>query len=194
MSCCLGLYLSGCAGAPGKAARYYLIDPVAFDSLPSANNESLIIEIVDLHIPQYLERFHIATRALAKEDWHFQIIISGEKTCVKTCYVPSARNLSKLLSTHDIGTPLNRSASRPDFRLQVYIEQFEQDIDNNVNLIARWQLTKTGQQQPIGIFATELQGNQIIRNGNYEEMVAVMRQLYGQLSEEIANTILAPQN
>ena len=47
-----------------------------------------------------------------------------------------ARNLSKLLTTIDIGTPLNRSASTPDYRIQIYIDQFEQDIDKKVKVLS----------------------------------------------------------
>lgn len=200
------IVLTACAGGGGKATRYYLIDTVAFEPLTAtdvAQNgaKDISIEIIDLHIPQYLERFQIATRAgagrLAFSDYH-QWGENLRKNLLRTM----ARNLSKLLDTHDIGTPMNRSASIPDYRLQVYIEQFELDVDNNVKLIARWQLTKTGQQQPqsIAIFGfesqeNELQGNylqekQTIASGDYDHMVAVMRQLYGQLSEEIAATIL----
>lgn len=191
--------LTACAGGGGKATRYYLIDPVAFDKLNATDPapkdaQDISIEIIDLHIPQYLERFQIATRAsegrLAFSDYN-QWGENLRKNLLRTL----ARNLSRLLDTQDIGTPLNRSASIPDYRLQVYIEQFELDADNNVKLIARWQLTRAGQQEPIAIFGTELQGNNLqgretILNGNYDEMIAVMRQLYGQLSKEIAATIL----
>lgn len=199
----LVIFLSACAGNTSKATRYYLIDPVVYDSnralAPSkevsllSDDRPLRIEVIDLHIPQYLERFQIATRTgqgrLAFSDSH-QWGENLRKNLLRTL----ARNLSRVLATHDIGTPLNRSASQPDYRLQVYIEQFEQDIDNTVKLMARWQLTKTGQQEPIGIFALELQGDEAMAANNYDEMVAVMRTLYGQLSEKIATTILAREN
>ena len=52
-----------------------------------------------------------------------------------------SRTLSQLLSTLDIGTPLNRSASLPDYRVQIHIEQFELESNDKVKLVARWQLS-----------------------------------------------------
>lgn len=104
-----------------------------------------------------------------------------------------ARNLSKLLSTMDIGTPLNRSASLPDYRVQIHIEQFEQESNNKVKLVARWQLSGGVQSKPSGVFSAELQGQKTIKEKNYEQMVSVMRQLYGELCERIAETIIAQE-
>ncbi len=186
--------MSACAGGGGKAIRYYLIDPVVLDRqpVPAQGAPSLSIEVLDLHIPQYLERFQIATRAgkgrLVFSDYH-QWGENLRKNLLRTL----SRNLSQLLATHDVGTPLNRSASRPDYRVQVYIEQFEMDIDNRVKLVARWQLTRSGKQEPLGVFALQLQGEQTIKDGDYDGMVWVMHKLYGQLSEEVATSILAQE-
>ena len=55
----LALTLAGCLGKGGTTTRYYLVDPVAFTAPESA--APLAVDIMDLHIPQYLERFQIAT-------------------------------------------------------------------------------------------------------------------------------------
>ena len=104
-----------------------------------------------------------------------------------------ARNLSKLLSTMDVGTPLNRSASKPDYRVQIHIEQFEQESDNKVKLVARWQLSGKPQSDPSEVFSAELQSEATIKDDSYDQMVSVMRQLYGTLSERIAETIIAQE-
>ena len=101
-----------------------------------------------------------------------------------------ARNLAKLMSTMDIGTPLNRSASSPDYRVRIHIEQFEQESNNKVKLVARWQFTGGSQSEPSVVFNAELQGQETIEKKNYEQMVSVMRQLYGELSQRIADTII----
>lgn len=184
--------LSGCAGSPGKTTYYYLIDPVDFAIQPVPDARPLSIEIVDLHIPQYLEGFHIATRVrqgrLVFSEYH-QWGENLRKNLLRTL----ARNLSRLLASNDISTPVNRSASKADYRLQIYIEQFELDSDNSVKLVARWQLVDARTQQPLEIFATELSGQKTIKKGDYDAMVAVMRELYGQLSEQISSTILAQE-
>ena len=104
-----------------------------------------------------------------------------------------SRNLSQLLSTLDIGTPLNRSASLPDYRIQIHIEQFELESNNKVKLVARWQLSSRNKSKPLGVFSAKIQGKKAIKKGNYEQMVSVMRQLYGDLCERIAKTIAAQE-
>lgn len=190
--------LGACAGGSGKPVRYYLIDPVVYDShgkntsgkTLSGDIKPLSIKVMDLNIPQYLERFQIATRAsegrLAFSDYH-QWGENLRKNLMRTL----GRNLSQLLNTLDVGTPLNRSASTPDYQLQVSIEQFELDVDNRVKLIARWQLSDAQSLQPLGVFAANLQGDAPIQAGDYDQMIQVMRTLYGKLGKEIAASILA---
>lgn len=194
-SCILSLLvpvlLSGCAGGKTIATRYYLIDPV--DYAETFNTPTpLRLEVIDLHIPQYLERFHIAYRAsenrLAFSESH-QWGENLRKNLLRTL----AGNLSGLLATNDVGTPLNRSASSPDYRLQVYIEKFERDVDNQVKLSARWQLSIGGENEPVGVFSTDLVDNTALASTDYDAMVASMRGLYGQLCQQIAETIVAQE-
>ena len=72
--------LSGCAGVSSTdPIRYYLIDPAEYPSASVNADKPPRIEIINLHIPQYLERFHIATRS-SKSSLSFQKAINGEKT------------------------------------------------------------------------------------------------------------------
>jgi uncharacterized lipoprotein YmbA len=185
--------LVGCAGVSSTAStRYYLIDPAEYPSASFKADKPLRIEIINLHIPQYLERFHIATRS-SKSQLEFSESNQWGENLGKNLLRTMARNLSKLLSTMDIGTPLNRSASIPDYRVQIHIEQFEQESDNRVKLVARWQLSGKPQSEPSDVFSLELQSKETIKGNSYEQMVSVMRQLYGKLSERIAETIIAQE-
>lgn len=150
------------------------------------------IEIINLQIPQYLERFHIATRS-SESQLEFSESHQWGENLRKNLLRTMARNLSALLSTMDIGTPLNRSASSPDYRVQIHIEQFEQESNNKVKLVARWQLSGKTQTKPSSVFSATLQDEETIVEENYEQIVSVMRQLYGKLSERIAETILAQE-
>jgi uncharacterized lipoprotein YmbA len=186
--------LSACLGGGATTPiRYYLIDPVEYSGDSIKAVRPLSIEILDLHIPQYLERFHIASRS-SESRLEFSDDNQWGENLRKNLLRSMARNLSRLLSTIDIGTPLNRSSSLPDYRVQIHIEQFEQDIDNKVKLIARWQLTNSSQSESLGVFSAELQSEQVIEKGNYDQMISAMRQLYGELSERIAETIIAQEN
>ncbi len=184
----LTLTLAGCLGKGGTTTRYYLVDPVAFTAAESAGPPPAV-DIMDLHIPQYLERFQIATRTgnngVVYAEYH-QWGESLRKNLLRTM----ARNLSGLLGTTDVSTPLNRSMTPPAWRLQVHIDQFEQDVDGHVRLKARWQVldARTAQAVP-ETHGLELESTETMDKGDFGPMVAAMSELYGQLSEEIAASI-----
>ena len=189
----LVLLLAACSSGGNKVpTKYYLIDPVEYDALNFSSDKPLAIEIIDVHIPQYLERFHIATRVGVNRLKFSESNQWGEnlrKNLMRTL----SRNLSILLSTQDIGTPLNRSSSLPDYRVQLYIEQFELDVDQKVRLVARWQISATDMPEPLAIHNHEMVGSAIVAN-DYDQMVTSMRQLYGELSMKVAESILAEEN
>ena len=189
----LAILLSGCAGVSSSAPiRYYLIDPA--ESLNTIHKPStpLSIEIISLHIPQYLDRFHIATRK-SESRLEFSENHQWGENLRKNLLRTMSRNLSALLSTIDIGTPLNRSSSPPDYRVKIHIEQFEQESNKKVKLVARWQLLGGPESKALGIFNANLQGQNTIEENNFEQMVSVMRQLFGSLSQRVAKTIIAQE-
>ena len=189
----LAILLSSCAGVSGSGPiRYYLIDPA--ESLNTIHKPStpLSIEIISLHIPQYLDRFHIATRK-SESRLEFSENHQWGENLRKNLLRTMSRNLSALLSTIDIGTPLNRSSSPPDYRVKIHIEQFEQESNKKVKLVARWQLLGGPESKALGIFNANLQGQNTIEKNNFEKMVSVMRQLFGKLSQRVAKTIIAQE-
>ena len=186
--------LGGCFGGNATTPiRYYLIDPTEYTSTSVRAVRELSISIIDLHIPQYLERFHIAKRT-NESQLEFSENNQWGESLRKNLLRTMARNLSYLLSTVDVATPLSRSSSSPDYTLQIYIEEFEQDVDNRIKLVARWQLTGNRQSELLGIFNADLQSRQTIEVDNYDQMVSVMREMFGELSERIADTIIAQEN
>jgi len=187
------LLLASCFGGGDKIiTRYYLVDPIDNNSSLLQADNILSIEIIDVHIPQYLDRFHMVTRDSANS-LHFSESHQWAENLRENLMRTMARNLSTLLSTSDISTSLMRSSSLPDYRLLIYIEQFELDIDGKVKLSARWQLTGT-ETTPLGIHNADLISSLIIEDGDYEQMVITMRELYGELSNLIAESILAEEN
>jgi len=186
--------LASCLGSGGEKipTKYYLIDPVEYDALNSRPDVQMSIEIVDVHIPQYLERFQIATR-IGENRLMFSESNQWGENLRKNLMRTLSRNLSRLLATQDIGTPITRSLSSPDYRVQIYIEQFEQDVDSKVKLSARWQISESVTSDPLGIHHQEMTSPAIEKN-DYDQVVAQMRQLYGDLSSKIAESILAEVN
>ena len=189
----LAILLSSCAGVSSSAPiRYYLIDPEESLNTIHKSSKPLSIEIISLHIPQYLDRFHIATRK-SESRLEFSENHQWGENLRKNLLRTMSRNLSSLLSTIDIGTPLNRSSSPPDYRVKIHIEQFEQESNKKVKLVARWQLLGGPESKALGIFNANLQDQNTIEKNNFEQMVLVMRQLFGTLSQRVANTIIAQE-
>jgi uncharacterized lipoprotein YmbA len=189
----LAILLSSCAGVSGSMPiRYYLIDPAESLNTIHKSSKPLSIEIISLHIPQYLDRFHIATRK-SESRLEFSENHQWGESLRKNLLRTMSRNLSALLSTIDIGTPLNRSSSHPDYRVKIHIEQFEQESNQKVKLVALWQLSGGPESKTLGIFNANLQDQNTIKKNNFEQMVSVMRQLFGRLSQRVAKTIIAQE-
>ena len=189
----LAILLSNCSGVSGsQPIRYYLIDPAESLNTIHKSSKPLSIEIISLHIPQYLDRFHIAIRK-SESRLEFSENHQWGESLRKNLLRTMSRNLSALLSTIDIGTPLNRSSSPPDYQVKIHIEQFEQESNKKVKLVARWQLVGGPESKALGIFNANLQGQNTIEKNNFEQMVSVMRQLFGTLSQRVAKTIIAQE-
>jgi len=190
----LATMLTSCFGSGGEKVitKYYLIDPVEFEALNIISDKPLAIEIIDVHIPQYLERFQIATR-VGENRLKFSESNQWGENLRKNLMRTLSRNLSRLLSTQDIGTPLNRSSSSPEYRVQLYIEQFERDVDHKVRLSARWQISGRESSEPLDVYNQDVV-SPVIEDNDYEQMVTIMRQLYGDLSRKIAESIIAEEN
>lgn len=186
--------LTSCFGTGGGkiATKYYLIDPLESVALNFTLDQPMAVEIIDIHIPQYLERFQIATR-IGENRLNFSESNQWGENLRKNLMRTLSRNLSRLLSTHDIGTPLQRSSSIPDYRVQIYIEQFERDVDYKVKLSARWQISGNESSEPLGIYSQEMESLPTEKD-DYDQMVSFMRQLYGDLSSRIAESIIAEKN
>lgn len=185
-----GLFLTtGCVVSGGSPIRYYLIDPTPQSALRQSS-QPLAVEIMDLHIPQYLERFQIASRRgrnqLSFSDGH-QWGENLRKNLTRTM----ARNLSRLLDTVDVGTPTDRSSSKPDYRIQVYIEQFERDESGQVKLSARWQVMSGANDKVPSTEGVELSSERTNSAGDYEGMVESMQLLFSELSRRIAQSIMS---
>ncbi len=180
------LLLSACLGGGNKpSTKYYLIEPVTNDSLEKTD-APLKLEIIDLQLPQYLERFHIAKRTDSNQITFSSNHQWGEnlrKNLLRTL----SRNLSVLLDTADVGTPLSRSASQADYRIQVFIEKFELDADGIVRLIARWQLSSEDKTFAMQFLSTASQA--AIEDTDYSSMVTAMSELFAQLSGAVADSI-----
>jgi uncharacterized lipoprotein YmbA len=177
--------LAGCSSS-ADAVRYYLIEPVSVAG--ATNGGDMSIEIVDLEIPQYLERLQIASR---RPDSQLVFASSHQwgESLRKNLTRALARNLINLLGTAAIGTPANRLSSLPAYRLTVYVERFERGADGYVHLLARWQLIHRETSETIINSSNEYMSERRIDSRDFAGTVFAMSELLGEFSQTIARRI-----
>jgi uncharacterized lipoprotein YmbA len=178
----LGLMLlAGCGAAP-TTVQYYVIDPIAVTEVVDLEGRS--VQVLDLKLPQYLERFQLSRR-VGDNRLMFESNQQWGENLRKNLYRTLARNLSGLLGTADLGTPISRSMAQPDYVIRVSLEAFEQGADGRVQLAARYQVSKGD------VLVTKDFESRVERDSGdrFSIMVADMRDLFGELSMDIAETI-----
>ncbi len=186
--CCL--IFAGCLGGGGATKiNYYLVDPERSANVEIDTGRHLAIELIDLHIPQYLQRFQLVTRD-GDNRLRFSDTNQWAENLRKNLLRTLAVNLATRLSTIDIGDPLNRSASPPDYRVHVHIGQFELDSEGLVQLSGRWQLSSADEEE-LGMHFASLQSPNSISVGDFDRVVADMQVLFGEFCDQIAASILA---
>jgi len=176
--------LMGCNSGGGTPVRYYLIDPVDQVALPGTSG--LRVQILGLHIPQYLERFQIAMRT-GRNQLSFSDNHQWGENLRKNLLRTLSRNISKLLDTADVGTPINRSASIPEFRVQVFIEQFDQNNENRVILRGRYQISEGSGGAVLETRSFDYIGQSV--DGGFSDMVSSMQALFNDLCVDLAESL-----
>lgn len=177
--------LAGCSSS-ADTVRYYLIEPVSVAG--ATNGGDMSIEIVDLEIPQYLERLQIASRR-PDSQLVFAATHQWGESLRKNLIRALARNLTNLLGTTAIGTPVNRLSSLPVYRLTVYLERFERGADGYVHLLARWQLIHRETSDTIINSSNKYMSEHRIDSRDYAGTVFAMSELLGEFSQTVAHRI-----
>lgn len=183
------ILLIGCSSSGKVPIRYYVIDPVIQDTLSSSeafsSEEMLSVHILDLHLPQYLERYQMALRSgeneLTLSDSH-QWGENLRKNLLRTL----GSNLSSLLDTPEISTPIARSARKADVKIRLFIERFDQAESGLVILNARYQLSSFAKEPTTYTFRQEMMN---ASPGNYAGIVKKMTVLFNALSIDIARRL-----
>lgn len=181
------LLLSACLGGSGPAVRYYVLSPLQ-EVESAAASQALSIEISTIHLPQYLDRPHLVTRSgnnrlkiLQSHQWGGNL----RKDMLRTLAV----NLSQLLDTPNVTIAPHRSTGDSDYRVSVEIIKFEKDTDNHVRLSAQWQITTGQEGKPLATEITTLSSAAAASPDDYDEVVAMMSQQFGELARLIADAI-----
>lgn len=180
--------LIACSG--GTQIRHYLVDPQPGPRLAEPDVPALVVEIVDVELPRYLDRYPIVRRGADG-----QLTLSGGHQWGESLRLNLLRtlsiNLGEQLGSVNVATPRMRSPTAPDYRVLVFIEAFEADASGEVRLDARWQLLAGRDNATLHTAQSRLRHERNIGQRDYAGQVAAMAALFGQLSAEIATALLA---
>ena len=189
--CLLILSIVGCSSGGVAPVKYYLVEPIAQSDITEA--KLLAIEISELDIPQYLERFQIASRSADN-----QLIFSANhqwgENLRKNLSRTMAQNLSHYLQTPDVGTPMHRSSSTPDYRVTVFLDRFERDASGYVRLSSRWQLATGKDRTTLVTRTSHLESDSRSSANDYATSVDMMSNLFAELAQQIAEAIESEEN
>ncbi|MBF0188596.1 MAG: membrane integrity-associated transporter subunit PqiC [Magnetococcales bacterium] len=139
------LFISGCLAPSSQATRFYVLTPLADSSAihiarSTTRAQPISLEIRSLHLPQYLDRPQIVTRAgpnqltLAEYDqWGGNLRKNMGRTLVK--------NLSSLLETPDVAMAPRRPPSTVfRYRLDIEVLAYELNAEGTTTLSVLWRL------------------------------------------------------
>lgn len=182
----LSILLLGCSSSGKVPIRYYVIDPVVQEAL-SSSEEKLSVHIIDLHIPQYLERYQMALRS-GENELTFSDTHQWGENLRKNLLRTLGSNLSTLLETPEISTPIARSALKADVKIRIFIERFDQAENGLVILNARYQLSLSNGDPKTYPFRQEMMN---ASPENYAGIAKYMTILFNELSVEIATRLIA---
>ena len=182
------MFAAAC-GSP--KVSFYLLSPFeegkTSQSRKSATTDPLAVGIGVIRLPQYLERPQIVTRDGSHEmrlDEYHQWAGNLRKNVSRTL----SKNLSILLNTPRVFMAPNIPAG-VHVRLDMEVLKFERDADQHMRLVARWNLSSGVSRTPFMTRLSSLQGERVPSETGYENTVASMSRLLGELSKEIATEI-----
>lgn len=150
---CLALALGGCLSlGDTPATRFYVLTPLT-DRAEAPQSEAqsaeartrVIVGLVPVEIPQYLDRPQIVTRISANELGLAEFDQWAEPLPESVTQV-LAENLTRLVSTRGIDVLTDLRSNRGAYQVGVTLMRFERDADNGVVLQARWTLAEERDQ------------------------------------------------
>jgi len=172
-----------------QPSHFYLlrtVSPASVSGLSETKPSSLSFGLGPVTLPKYLDRPQIVTKAGAHEVELAEFHKWAEPLSENVSHV-LAENLSALLSTDRI-LQYPWSGSTPvDYQIVVDVLQFDGTMAREAVLVARWSLRGDAEKE---LFMQKTSRfSEVLRSGEYEELVEAMSRMLASLSEEIAAAI-----
>ena len=187
----LGLFvviLAGCASSP--SSKFYQLNPehnktsVTRDASP---DQSIIITIGPVRIPDYLDRPQIVTRS-GKNELKFSEFYRWAGSLESDVNRVLAENISSLLPDNDNRfsverwTPYQESEVPASYRVEVLVDHFEGTLGDSVLLKAQWRIFAKDRS----LILEEGSGvREQVNGSSYDALVAAMSSALERLSRDI---------
>ncbi len=183
---CLAL-LGACTSAP--VTRYYVLSATPATPV-HAGTKTVSVVVAEVALPQYLDRSQIVVRGSG----HRVLVIENELwagNLREDMTRVLVENLASLLGSQHIIAAPHQLRMQPDFRVGLEILRFERGASGQVELSARWWLTRGSDGSVVASRVEARSGAPLPVDAGYDAVVGSMSAVYGELAQAIAGSIAA---
>lgn len=181
--------LSGCSGLLGREnepTNFFLLTPISENRAPTAVRDGPFVGVFPVRLPSYLDRSSIVTKTTDNELEVAQFYAWGGPLGQNITSV-IGENLSVLIPTDRI-VPLPPNLVIPiDYEVAVEIIEFGRNAAGDVQLLARWMLTRNDGRQLMAVRQSGFEARDV--PFDYNAIAAAMSRLLAELSRDIAAEI-----
>lgn len=181
--------LGGCSGLLGREnepTNFFLLTPTAETQAAGSGQSGPFVGVFPVRLPNYLDRSSIVTKTTPNELEVAQFYAWGGQLSQNITSV-IGENLSRLIPSERI-VPVPANLPVPmDYEVAVEIIEFGRDAAGNVQLTARWMVTRNDGRQLMAVRQSGFQALNVPLD--YDAIVAAMSQLLAELSRDIAAEI-----
>ncbi len=184
----LVLTLGGCLASQAPAVRYYVLDPEAGTDAAAMPLPHLTVKLLELRLPQYLERPQIVTRSAPRRldlaEYH-----QWGGNLRKNLVSVTVQNLSRELGTTRVSGPPHRAGLDADLLVELEVNRFERGPEGRVTLVAWWRVLGGDGRDTLETRVSELASPPLAPGADYAATVAAMGEVFARLGGEMAAAI-----
>jgi len=169
--------------------RFYILHPLptAETATAAASSETVSIALSPVNLPEHLKRSQIVTRQAGHQVRVDEFNRWAEPLDASFTMI-MAENLSQLLGTDRISVSSRVKYGEYDYNLSIDVIRFDGQISADANLICRWSLYRGDGKTALALKRSSF--NRQVEGSDYQDLVAAMSLLVGDLGREIAGQII----
>jgi uncharacterized lipoprotein YmbA len=186
----VGLLVSGCLIKKARVpTRDFILTLLPASESGHAAARPLQIEVGFVKMPSYLLRESLVVRQSASEFHYLDNAQWAER--LDQCFRRTlTENLSSLLASEETH-PSSTADTESRVLVSVAVKQFDVDTQGRGTLLATWQVTRPGSDEPAKSGHSQLHQNGASPQGNPEVVVTTLSGLTAQFSRDLAKEIRA---